>query len=124
MGTHADSLLAVSGELDLKMGGPSLDIFGKTRRRSLYAFIDRQNLPSTFRTFDAAIPDTHSPMRFTTTVPQQTLYFMNSGLVIELVDRFLKRSDIQQATDPRNASIVVIVSACRVMHRPRKCHWH
>lgn len=132
-----DSLLAVSGELDLKMSGPSLDIFGKTRRRSLYAFIDRQNLPTTFRTFDAAIPDTHSPMRFTTTVPQQTLYFMNSSLVIELADRFLKRADIQQATEPaerihrcyrlclsRNASPSEVSLALRYLgNKPEATHW-
>ncbi|HMP15663.1 MAG TPA: PSD1 and planctomycete cytochrome C domain-containing protein [Gemmatales bacterium] len=95
-----DSLLAVSGELDTQIGGPSVDIQGKTRRRSLYAFIDRQNLPGTFRTFDVAIPDTHSPMRFTTNVPQQALYFMNSVLVTELSKKLASKLEQESITDP------------------------
>lgn len=96
-----DSILAVSGQLDASMGGPSVDMFKKgANRRSIYAFIDRQNLPSLFRTFDFAIPDTHSPSRFTTTVPQQMLYFMNSGFLMEQSRTLLERSEIKGLTDP------------------------
>ncbi|MBL8824566.1 MAG: PSD1 domain-containing protein [Planctomycetia bacterium] len=96
-----DSLLLVSGQLDSTLGGPSVDIFKQgNRRRSLYAFIDRQNLPGLFRTFDVAIPDTHSPMRFTTTVPQQTLFFMNSVFLADQVKAFLQQNAIQNITDP------------------------
>jgi hypothetical protein len=95
-----DSLLAVSGQLDPTSGGPSVDIFKQgNRRRSLYAFIDRQNLPGIIRTFDVAIPDTHSPMRFTTTVPQQTLFFMNSVFVANQVDAFFQQESIRSITD-------------------------
>ena len=52
-------------------------------RRTVYGFIDRQNLPGLFRTFDFASPDAHSPQRFTTTVPQQALFLMNSPFVVE-----------------------------------------
>ena len=45
--------------------------------------IDRQNFPSLFRTFDVALPDTHTPKRFTTTVPQQALFLMNSPFIIK-----------------------------------------
>lgn len=96
-----DSVLMVSGQLDTTLGGPSVDLFKKdSRRRSIYAFIDRQNLPQIFRTFDVAIPDTHSPSRFTTTVPQQMLYFMNSSFVMEQAKAFLEQEAIKQATDP------------------------
>lgn len=97
-----DSLLAISGQLDSTLGGPSVDLFNKkgNNRRSLYAFIDRQNLPQIFRTFDVAIPDTHSPTRFTTTVPQQTLYFMNSGFVIDQSRALLELPQIKSTTDP------------------------
>jgi hypothetical protein len=42
-----DSLLATSGALDPKMGGRPVDIFAQpfVPRRTVYAFIDRQNLP-------------------------------------------------------------------------------
>jgi hypothetical protein len=48
-------------------------------------------LPGTLRVFDFASPDTHSPQRFITTVPQQALFLMNSPFVLSqakaLVDR-------------------------------------
>ena len=60
-----DAILSVSGKLDAKVGGPSvaLDAAPYTTRRTLYAFIDRQNLPGVFRTFDFASPDAHLPQR-------------------------------------------------------------
>jgi len=75
-----DSVLAVAGELDLTVGGQSVDITQNPapRRRTIYGSIDRQNLPALFRTFDFATPDQHSPGRFETSVPQQTLYLRNS----------------------------------------------
>ena len=79
-----DSLLAASGRLSLKQGGQSVPIADQADsvRRSVYGFIDRQNLPSFFRTFDLASPDISSPKRFTTTVPQQALYLLNNPFVI------------------------------------------
>ncbi len=78
-----DSLLASSNTLDLQTGGQPVDILSEpfSRRRSLYGFIDRQNLPGTFRTFDLASPDAHTPRRLETMVPQQALYMMNGPLV-------------------------------------------
>jgi len=80
-----DALLAVSGKLDLTPGGQPVDILGEpfSGRRTVYGFIDRQNLPGIFRTFDFANPDVSSAGRFTTTVPQQALFLMNSPFVIE-----------------------------------------
>ena len=80
-----DTLLAVSGKLDLKMGGVPVDIVTEPfpPRRTIYGLIDRQNLPSLFRTFDFANPDTSNQGRFYTAVPQQALFMMNSPFVIE-----------------------------------------
>ncbi len=88
-----DSLLVAAGRLDTTMGGPSVELTEEPFpvRRTVYGFIERQNLPSFFRTFDFAGPDTHSPKRPYTTVPQQALFLMNSPFVlqqaIELADR-------------------------------------
>jgi hypothetical protein len=103
-----DSLLAVAGRLDVTPGGrpeplvtnPTVkqkmnaetitnegggdaaqDVY--SRRRAIYLFVDRQNLPQTMRFFDFASPDTHSPQRFVTTVPQQALFLMNNPFVLE-----------------------------------------
>jgi len=80
-----DNLLKTAGRLDSTVGGRSVDLFKEpfTTRRAVYGFIDRQNLPGTFHSFDLALPDTHAPQRFTTTVPQQALFLMNAPYVIE-----------------------------------------
>jgi hypothetical protein len=91
-----DALLFVGGKLDLTVGGPSVDITSQPfgTRRTVYGFIDRQNLPGVFRTFDFASPDTSNPQRFTTTVPQQALFLMNSAFVEQQAQCVLKRADI------------------------------
>jgi hypothetical protein len=79
-----DTLLAVAGNLDAAYGGLPVDITSDqpSPRRTIYGFIDRQNLPGMFRTFDFANPDTSRPQRFQTTVPQQALFLMNSPFAI------------------------------------------
>lgn len=81
-----DGVLAVAGQLDQRIGGESEKIHQApySHRRTVYAFIDRQNLPGVFRNFDVASPDAHSPQRLPTTVPQQGLYILNSGFVSEM----------------------------------------
>ena len=83
--TMHDSMLAMAGTLEPTVGGRSVEMFTPpfSSKRALYAFIDRQNLPGVLRTFDFALPDTHSPQRFITSVPQQALYLLNSPFVEE-----------------------------------------
>jgi len=89
-----DSLLASSGQLDVQMGGPSVSITDApfSARRSVYGFIERQNLPAFFRTFDFANPNTHTPERPITTAPQQALFLMNSPFAIEQASILAERS--------------------------------
>jgi len=96
-----DSLLVVSGGIDLAMGGPSVDITTAPypMRRSVYSFIDRQNLPGVFRTFDFASPDAHSPKRYLTTVPQQALFMMNSPFVVEQARALAARPELADDAD-------------------------
>jgi hypothetical protein len=96
-----DTILASAGRLDLTVGGLPVDIWKEpfSTRRTVYGFIDRLNLPAVFRTFDFANPDISSPMRFTTTVPQQALFMMNSPFVIEQARALLKRPEIERAAD-------------------------
>ncbi len=81
-----DALLQVAGVLDTTVGGPSVPIetAPSSHRRTIYARIERQNLPGIFRTFDFANPDQHAPQRLATTVPQQALFFMNSPFLGEM----------------------------------------
>ena len=94
-----DTLLAVVGKLDLSAGGHSVELTTEpfSNRRTVYGYIDRQNLPNLYRTFDFASPDTSSPQRFFTTVPQQALFLMNSPFVVQQAKHLVDRSDFKAA---------------------------
>jgi hypothetical protein len=79
-----DTLLSVSGRLDFTPYGRPVDVAKDplNRRRTLYGLVDRQGLPTLFRTFDFASPDQSAERRTRTTVPQQALFGMNSPFVI------------------------------------------
>jgi hypothetical protein len=70
-----------------------------TPRRAVYGFIDRQDLPNLFRVFDIASPDSSTPRRPRTTVPQQALFFMNSPLVVEQAQALAARPEIVTTSD-------------------------
>lgn len=78
-----DSMLAVSGELDTKLGGRPFDFLSKpvVPRRSIYAFINRDIVSSLASTFDAANPNSCTATRPETNVPQQTLFALNSDFI-------------------------------------------
>ncbi len=96
-----DSLLAIGGTLDRTLYGRPVNIAREpfSARRTIYGHVDRQNVPEIYTQFDFASPDVTTGKRYQTTVPQQTLFFMNSPFVVEqakdLVGRpgFTTRSD-------------------------------
>lgn len=102
-----DALLAASGQLQLRAGGPGEDLFGN--RRTIYTFIDRQNLPGVLRAFDFANPDTHSPQRFQTTVPQQSLFLLNSPFLQAQARKLVQRVADVPATDQRVSALYRLV---------------
>ena len=78
-----DALLYVSGDLDLKMGGPPEKLTDeKNRRRTVYGFVSRRKPDATMSLFDFANPNSTSDQRMSTNVPLQRLFFMNSDLVM------------------------------------------
>src|SRR5262245_7241418 len=96
-----DTLLALADRLDTAMFGRAVEITKSPlpRRRGVYGFIDRQDLPNLYRVFDLASPDSSSPRRPRTTVPQQALFLMNSPFVVEQAQALAARSDIATASD-------------------------
>jgi mono/diheme cytochrome c family protein len=97
-----DSLLLSSGKLNTKeIGGKSVDLWAQpfAERRAVYGFVERQNLPQVFKTFDFASPDTHSPQRFFTTVPQQALFLMNNPFSIAQAKNLVALPEIANASD-------------------------
>ncbi len=103
-----DGLLVGCDYLDDRIGGPSIEITEAELipRRTLYARIDRQNLPGLFRTFDFASPDMHSPGRYYTTVPQQPLFLLNHPQVSEASRRAVTVARQDQAGEAQDTDIV------------------
>jgi mono/diheme cytochrome c family protein len=78
-----DALLAASGELDERIGGPPADIGSSAnKRRTLYGKISRHNLDSLLRLFDFPDPNITSGARPVTIVPLQQLFVLNSEFMI------------------------------------------
>ncbi|MDB5337882.1 MAG: Planctomycete cytochrome [Planctomycetaceae bacterium] len=96
-----DALLSTSGRLDLKLGGPSINMLAvpAVPRRTVYASIDRLALPSLFRTFDFPSPDTTTPQRDTTTVAPQALFMMNHPFALESAQYLIARREVAGAAD-------------------------
>ena len=107
-----DAMLAVSGMLDPKLGGPELPRprarqGARARRPILYAAVDPSTPGLDRRTlyrawarggrsafldaFDCPDPSTTAPRRPVTTTPLQALALMNNALVLHLSDAFAAR---------------------------------
>ena len=98
-----DTLLAVSGELDETMFGRPVVITDESnRRRTVYAFVERQNIPDLVQSFDFANTDTSTPRRNVTTVPQQALFALNSPFMLARADALAKR--VAESEPPQRVS--------------------
>ena len=87
-----DTLLAVSGQLDDSMyGRPALITDEGNLRRTVYSFVERQNIPAIVQTFDFANADTSTARRAMTMVPQQALFAMNSPFMLARASQLAKR---------------------------------
>jgi hypothetical protein len=96
-----DSVLQVSGELDMTLGGRGVDMFedSLSSRRTIYGLVDRQNLPGLLRSFDFASPDASSPQRFQTTVPQQALFLMNGPFAVTTARKFASTAAVTKENE-------------------------
>lgn len=95
-----DSLLCISGKLDLTLGGRPVEGPADPHncRRTVYGLVDRQDLPALYRAFDFAAPDQCVERRPRTTVPQQALFGMNSPFVMEQARALVARPEIAGET--------------------------
>ena len=89
-------------------GGPGIDPLAPAHMnaRSLYARLDRQNVPGMLRSFDIANPDTAVHVRPHTTVPQQALAALNAPLVVEAARRAADRVTHEVGDDAPPATFV------------------
>jgi mono/diheme cytochrome c family protein len=107
-----DSLLAVTGTLNPKVGGPSVyppmpeaalqtasrpdEAWGESKeedhtRRSVYIHLKRSLVTPLLQDFDQADTDSSCPVRFVTTQPTQALNLMNSKYLYEQAEIFADR---------------------------------
>jgi hypothetical protein len=106
-----DSILAVSGKLDLTIGGPSFQDFAiekpqhsphyeyqlhdpedpKSWRRSIYRFIVRSQQQPFMTVLDCADPSMRVDKRNESLSPLQALAMMNNGLTVTMAKHFAER---------------------------------
>ncbi len=100
-----DSLLSVTGEIDLNMGGAPTEKIMESNRRSLYSTIsrsgDKLSSDAFFRLFDFPSAQATSPGRATTTVPQQYLFMMNNSFMIDRAIALAKLLETSGGTEER-----------------------
>lgn len=95
-----DGMLAVSGSLNAKVGGPPVQLFTKQTRRAVYGYVDRLEFPSLLATFDVPNPAATSPARTATTVSPQALYLMNGPFARTAARKLLETPAAAQAAAP------------------------
>jgi len=112
-----DSMLAVSGKLDLTMGGPSVRWFGFVddhsphysyddfqpdsqiaSRRSIYRHIVRSVPDPFFEALDCADASILTPTRYTTLSPLQALAMSNNRFVLAQAQHFAERLQREATT--------------------------
>jgi hypothetical protein len=93
-----DSVLMVAGNLDTSLGGPSEDLTPGFLRRTVYGKVSRFRLDEFLQLFDFPSPNISAEKRFTTTVPLQRLFLMNSDFMQIEAEELAKRV----ASEPDN----------------------
>jgi len=95
-----DSVLFVAGALDTKQGGPSIPLTPLVDRRTVYGKVSRYKLDDYLQLFDFPSPNLSAEKRFTTSVPLQRLFFMNSDFMQQQGERLARLVE----SEPDNAA--------------------
>jgi Protein of unknown function (DUF1553) len=93
-----DAVLMVAGNLDNSLGGPSQDLSPAFTRRTVYGKVSRYKLDEYLQLFDFPSPNISAEKRFTTTVPLQRMFLMNSDFMQIESEELAKRV----ASEPDN----------------------
>ena len=111
-------MLAVSGRLDLRMGGPGLQPLGEEHqlrrrstspgadlgpdafRRMVYQFKPRSQPDPTFGAFDCPDAALVAPQRNVSTTALQALNLLNSRFVLQQAELFAERLAREAGDDP------------------------
>lgn len=125
-----DSILYVSGELDLSMGGPGFDVFEpddsyvhiyvpKTeftraeKRRMIYQWKPRMEQDVTFGVFDCPDAALAMPKRSTSTSPLQALSLLNSPFMTQQAQAFADRVTKESTSSDAQIDRAYQLALCR-----------
>ncbi len=131
-----DAILAVSGKLDLTMGGPSFQDFiiekpqhsphyeyqlhdpedPKSHRRSIYRFIVRSQQQPFMTIMDCADPSMRVDKRNESLSPLQALAMMNNGLTVAMAKHFAERVSKEAHGTEAQISRALALALCRIPH--------
>jgi hypothetical protein len=112
-----DAILAVSGKIDYRMGGPGFDLFEANNnyvkvyaskkefgpedfRRMIYQSKPRVQLDDVFGAFDCPDAGQTTPRRTTSTTPLQALNLLNSSFALQQADFFAERLEKEGNGEP------------------------
>ena len=111
-----DSMLAACDELDVTMGGRPIDLSASPAipRRSVYGFVNRDIIANLMSTFDTANPNACTAKRPETTVPQQTLFALNSDFI---QDRASRLASLTKPLNPGSAEDRIAAMVRRALCR-------
>ncbi len=115
--TVRDSMLAMTGNLNLQRGGPSFPLQKKgdagsyiyaaldndgpeVWRRSVYRFVVRGGERIMLDSFDCPDPAVATPQRSISNTPVQALTLMNNSFVLRQADFLAKRAEKESKEDP------------------------
>jgi hypothetical protein len=123
-----DAILAVSGSLDRRMGGPGFDLFEPNAnyvkvyvtktvftpadfRRMVYQAKPRAELDAFFGAFDCPDAGQPQPARTVSTTPLQALNMLNGEFLLEQADRFAARVEQEAGSDPSRQVVRAVLLA-------------
>lgn len=86
-----DAVLLVSGTLDARLGGPAVPLTPLADRRTIYGRVSRYKMDEFLQLFDFPSPSQSAEQRFSTSVPLQRLFFMNSDFIQQHAERVAER---------------------------------
>jgi hypothetical protein len=104
-----DAVLEVSGNLDDSIGGPSHELTPDFKGRTVYGKVSRYKLDSYLQLFDFPPPNISAEKRFTTTVPLQRLFLMNSDFMQIEAEALAKRVAAEENNRARVKKLYQIV---------------
>ena len=105
--------LKLSGNLDSTYLAGPVDLLKRpyTLRRSVYGQVDRRRVPELMSAFDFANPNLTTGKRFSSTIPQQSLFMLNNQMVID------QAKTIVSKTSPRGSMYENVSEIYRIIYQ-------